>query len=228
MFFEVSFYLFIYIYVYFFSQASVYLNAHVLGSVPPTMLLFFCQNISFLLQPFLSAKSNWQLQSLSSAQLLLSVCLQKAYKKRHSQIPPSLFIFDCDGPTERTLSWIFIYRRGLSHFAELTLHSHRLRSCINIKWLITVLHSYGASFVINGWVVGGVVGVYRKRKAPALICCQDPGINRGEQTTTSWDVALVTSSLILSRTEHAHTALKSHSHTHTEAHTLTSLLHFII
>lgn len=40
-------------------------------------------------------------------------------------------------------------------------------------------------------------GVYLKEKGPALICCQDLGINQKEQNTASSDVALINVNLFL-------------------------------
>lgn len=143
-------------------------------------------------------------------QCLFTASLQKG----HFHIPPSVFILTVAGKEREREYWAeySLYHRGLSHFMELNLHSHAPQSYINIKWLITVLHGYQASFVING--SGGVVS---ERKAPMLICCQDLHINQTEQNAASWDVVLITVNLYLSRAGDAHTALKQwHKHTHTD------------
>lgn len=176
----------------------------------PNTVSFHQSFLSLLLAMILRAKSNWQLQSLSSTQLRLSVCLYKAYKKGIFRFLPLYLSRLRQANTEYTY-WAeySLYGRRLSHFVELTLHSHAPRSCINIKWLITVLHGYRASFVING-------GGGSEKKAPTLICCQDLGINQKEQNTASWDAALITVNLFPSRTGNAHTALKQR---HTCLHT---------
>lgn len=107
---------------------------------------------SLLHEMILRAKSYWQLQSLSPTQLRLSDCLQNAYKKGILQIPPAVFISTVAGEQREYWAEYSLYRRGVLHFTELTLHSHAPRSSINIEWLITVLHGYRASFVIGGGI----------------------------------------------------------------------------
>lgn len=68
--------------------------------LPPTTLLSLAKmsfpscrsSLCLLHEMILSAKSNWQLQSLSSTHSSALVCSQQAYKKKHFRMPPSVFI----------------------------------------------------------------------------------------------------------------------------------------
>lgn len=55
-----------------------------------------------------AAKLNWQSERAPSLQLLLSVCLQRVYKKGHFHFPAWRLILTRAEKEERTLCWIFI------------------------------------------------------------------------------------------------------------------------
>lgn len=121
------------------------------GNNPPTpqhslaKIFFFLaplfQSSQHLLhEMILSAQSNWQLRSLSSTQLRLSLFTASS-QKGCFRIPPSAFITPAVAK-QRDERWAGYptYSGGRSHFEELSLHSHARCICIRVKWLITVLH----------------------------------------------------------------------------------------